>query len=285
MQRSFAIIGRLVQGVIRFFARFPGRVIAFVVRTATGAAHALARAAQTLPGLAQRAVEGIINFFQQLPGRVAHFFTSMVSQSINLMHRMQSRAEWFAAGIFQGFISGIQGLPQAVWGILQDVIGTIRSVITAGFNAVRDFAAGLWAGFRKGLGINSPSLIEKQMWQITGVVDEETKKLAKQTMKVQKLSRDMADTQFGVGVNGSSRAQDLRRLASMHARNRDRARMIPSNFRRRKATGDARRGRTEKRRELVITNWHQGRGYMREIADDAVDDNSSFDDFVGSGGY
>jgi hypothetical protein len=68
-------------------------------------------------------------------------------------------------------------------------------------------------------------------------------------------------------------------LASMHQRNQNRARTLAGLSEKRRARAASRRSSTGmKKREIQITNWHTGRGYMREIADNAIDDYDSFEE-------
>jgi len=282
MRASLKLMARLVRGVVSFLSKLPGKVIRLIVRTSVGAAHAFMKMVKALPHLAAEAVKGIINFIQQLPSRVAHFILATVAKSIILWGRFKRLAIQFAKGAAKGFIDALKNLPKTVSGILGKVIQAWKDVIKAGFDAAKAFASGLWNGFKKGLGINSPSLIERQMWQITDVMDEETKKMARHTMNVQKLSKQLADNQFGLmDPEGIRDSRSLVRLASMHARNQHRARTLAGLSGKRRAVGRARRGSGDRRAEIRITNWHEGRGHMREIAEDVVDDDASFNDFVG----
>ena len=285
MQRLAKRIGNAaknaVTAVVHWFQKLPGRVAAFVVRMVTRAVTLFNRARVALPRLAGQATNSVITWFRKLPGRVISFVQRMVSRAINLLQNLAHKAQKFGDDIYNGIVTGIQGLPGAVQGILGKVISAIKGVIQQGFNAVKDFASGLWHGFKAGLGINSPSFIEKAMWQITGVMEGETKKISKHTMRVQQLSKQLAATGWGGADLRDMRGRaGIVDLASMHARNRNRFRDAANRSGRREiriAHRDDRRNDPNRRFALDITNWHEGRGHMREIAEDAIDDNQSFE--------
>lgn len=219
--RVFAIAGRIVNAVINFFARLPGRVVAFVVAMVSRAIALFNRLRSEGPAAIARMHNAIVNWFARLPGRVAAFISSMVNRAIALFHRLIGAAQNLGSSIYNGVMGGLSALPGAVAGIFSNVVSAMRGQISAGIAAVTDFAAGMWSGFKKGLGINSPSYIEEAMWQITGVLEEETKKIAKQTMAVQRLSKQMAATEFSVGSD--SGASGYTQLAIAHSANQRRS--------------------------------------------------------------
>ncbi len=278
--KIFALTLALITKVVNFFRKLPGRVAAFVTRMVLSALRLFGRMAKAAPKLAAEAVHGTINFFQALPGRVAAFVAKMVAKAIAKFKDLKSKAISFSKGAARGFVDGIKGLPGTVSGILGKVIQAFKDVITQGFNAAKSFAGGLWKGFKKGLGINSPSFIEKHMFQMNDTINKETKKMARQTANIQKLGQRWIASNSGLGSAGRfSDRSGYAGLASMHARNLTRAQQLSGAAGKR---GDRRitvksSGAHDKRHEMKITNWHEGKGWVREIAEDVVDDDNSFD--------
>lgn len=215
---------RAVTGVINFFKQLPGRVASFVARMVARAIALFNTVKTQGPKLIAQMVTGVINWFRQLPSRTATFLTNMVTKVKAGFSRAKNSAIEMAGKLLKGFIDGIKGLPGQALGIVDQAIAMFKEAASRAFNAAKSFAKGLWDGFKDGLGINSPSLIEKQMYQINRVAGEETKKMAKKTMKIQRISRQLAKTQFTVGDPGMpSSLQDYRRLAVMQSRNQKRA--------------------------------------------------------------
>lgn len=285
--RMIALVAQAVTRTIAWFQQLPGRIRAAVVRMAAAALAAIISFAVNFPNNAAKAVTGTINWFQQLPGRVRSYVVRMVAQAIEQVDQMRADMIRMAGQMAAGFINGITGLPSAVGGILSNCVSAIKGQITAAFNAVREFASNMWKGFKAGLGISSPSYIEEAMFQMVRVTDAETKKLAKNTMKVQAISKKMAQTQFGVGdMKAPGAGRDYMRLASLHASNLNRVRSLGDASGRR-TVRDARRRDARPRRgapgvvPFRITNWREGTGYMAEIAQDVVDEEYDYDDSVG----
>ena len=179
-------------GVINFFAALPGRVAAFfsnMYHRAVALALSLARGARSA---ASATVSGIASFFSALPGRVAGWFSSVYTKAKAKLDQMVTSAKNMAKNVVNGIKSGLASLPGVVGGALDKVIQAFKDLVQKGFNAAKDFAGGLWKGFKKGLGINSPSFIEKQMFQITKVTKEETDRLKGQVKNVQRVGSRLA---------------------------------------------------------------------------------------------
>ena len=178
----------LVQGVISFFAQLPGRVANFVASMVNRGLALFILFNAKARSFAASLVAGVVSFIAQLPGRVASFVQSMVTRAIGLFNSMVGRAREIAGSIVSAIRNGLAALPGVVDGAINAAISAFRAMVGRAFDAAKSFASGLWDGFKKGLGINSPSLIEKQMVQITEVVREETGTLRSQVRAVQGLS-------------------------------------------------------------------------------------------------
>jgi TP901 family phage tail tape measure protein len=281
-EKMIELAGRAITGIVNFFQKLPERVARFVLSMVTRAINLFNRVKEEGPRLALETVTGIINFFQNLPARIAAFFVTLASRARQKMIDFKNSVVNFAEDAAQGFVDGIRDLPSAMGDILGDLIQAIRDKITDAFNSVRDFARGLWDGFRDGLNMKSPSIIERAMWQITGTMEREVKRLKRQTLDVQGTARKLARTQFSIGQTTPRTTDKYAALARTHQANRDRARTLlaASQTRRARVNAGTRRaaGAPRERIPMEITNWRQGRGYMYDIAQDAVDDNESYND-------
>lgn len=284
------LAARAVMGVINFFKKLPGRIASFVIQTALKAIAKFNEIKAAIPRLAAEAVNGVVNFFQQLPARVYNFVNSMVNRAKAAFSRMKTNAIQMATAMFNGVVEAITGLPATIAGILDNCISAFKDVVTSAFNAAKDFAGGLWDGFKSGLGIKSPSFIEKHMFQMNKTLDSESKKMAKKTAAIQKIGKKYIDRTTTFGANGkavpsSSAASGYVKLASMHATNQNRARSLAGSAGKR-SVADARRADRkgtagDRKVAMEITNWRTGHGYIRGIAQDAVDDDQDYSETLG----
>jgi TP901 family phage tail tape measure protein len=282
-QKMITLMAQAVMGTIRWAAKLPGRIASFISSMVSAAVRFMVGFAKALPGYAAQAATGIITEIGRLPGQIIGLIGRMVNGAANLMRKLPGIARQVASGIFHGLADTLRGLPSLISGVLQQCISAFTGVIGQAYSAAKSFTSGLWSGFKDGIGMNSPSHLERAMWQITGVLDEETKKIAKKTMQVQKLSKQMAATQFSVGGDGGqlSKTGSYAGLAMMSRSNQNRARTLADAQGSRRASrggGAKRRSTVGGRREFVITNWHTGQGYFRDIARGEVDDNEIYND-------
>jgi hypothetical protein len=116
----------------------------------------------------------------KMAGRILNAITIAGGYALNL-----------GQAILQGIWGIIKALPGLVWGLLNDAIAAFKSMVSAAFQAAKDFAGGLWDGFKAGLGIHSPSFIERAAWQITGVLTSEAKKWDRVIKLTHKLGAQM----------------------------------------------------------------------------------------------
>lgn len=153
---------------------------------------------------APRVGNTIISSLTSLPGRVWGIITSAVGKISAGVGSAISAAKRFGQGAINGFMGVISGLPGLATGAISKAISAFRGMIGAAFSAAKSFAGGLWEGFKDGLGINSPSYIEKALWQITGVADAETKRLKSQVSGIQKVGKKLTDISLSPGVDLSA---------------------------------------------------------------------------------
>ena len=139
----------------------------------------------------------IVNFIQQIPGKFVEFFTSALNFLINKVPEFAGRAWDIGTGIFNGIINTITGIPQKIWDTLTNGVNMIKNMVTTAYNAAKDFGKGIWDGFKDGIGIHSPSYVEKALMAIDDQADSTMRGL-NNTMR--SLNRNAS----GLPVNNSA---------------------------------------------------------------------------------
>lgn len=173
--------------VITWFALLPGRVASFFSSMYARAVSWMSSMIAMAASKAAAAYNAVINWFKLLPGRVASFFSDMYARAVAKLSDLIARAASMGSQIYHAIVDWLAKLPGAVGAAIGNAIQAFKEMVGRAFQAAKDFASGLWEGFKDGLGINSPSFIEKQMVQITDVVAQETAKLKSQVRQVQNL--------------------------------------------------------------------------------------------------
>ena len=284
-QKAINLAVRMTLGIIKTAKGLPAKIGGFFAAMAAKSIAKMISFAKSVPEKARQAKDNILNYLKDLPARVGAKILEMVTKAKHFVQRLPMM--FFNAGIdlYEKFRTSIENLPSLVAGIMDNLIGAIKDKITGAFNAVKDFASNMWDGFKAGLHINSPSIIEKKMWEITGVMDTEVKKMKKKTLDVQNMSKTLAKTSFTVGDPGAlPSAAGYRKLAVMHQTNQKAARMLAEGAGK-QGLHDARR--TDRKLQphgkvpFHIDNWREGTGHFRNIAQDVVDDDHDYEDSLG----
>jgi TP901 family phage tail tape measure protein len=180
--------------IVTWFQKLPGRIAAFFVSLWHNAQSTWTSFKSGAINFAVSTYNGLVTWFQKLPGRIAGFFTSMYNGAVSRLSNMASAAGRWGSQIYNGIANFVRKIPGAVSGALSNAINAFLGVISSAYNAAKSFGKGLWDGFKKGIGINSPSYIEKAMWAITDVTQTETRRLGGHVRLMQQLAGKINQT-------------------------------------------------------------------------------------------
>lgn len=275
-------MGRLalrgVMATIRFFQQLPGRVGAFIGNTVSRGISLFNKIATSLPRIAAQAVSNVIKWVSDLPGRVGTFMANTVNRARTALSKLPSVARNAALSLFNGFMGIVGDLPGTVGRVVGNLIDAFRGAIRSAYEAAKDFAGGLWDGFKKGLGISSPSFIERAAFSMNKTMVDETKKLADQTMAIQKIGKKYASMSFSLGdLSGPS---GVNALAMSQAMNRKRIETLMGGREGRPTSITLNRNGSDTSRlvdgELRIDP--SGRAFIRGVAEDTYETGYEFDD-------
>lgn len=166
-----------VMAVINWFAQLPGNIANFVNQMANAVGNAFNNARNWAVNAFVNLVNSAISWFASLPGRIAAFAGAMAGTAGNV-----------ANSAVNGFIGWFQSLPGRVGGILNNVLGTIGNFAGAIWDKAKQLASGFWEGFKKGLGIHSPSYVEKAFFNIQDAGIETIDQMKKNVRSLNTLS-------------------------------------------------------------------------------------------------
>lgn len=166
-----------ITAAVTFFSELPGRVWEFLKQLGVFISQTFTLLRTTMVTLVSEAVEAVVGFFTALPGRVWEFLTQLVTdmvaigrQVLDTIHTEGSRwvtaIQTAASDLVTGFMDRIRKLPDDVWTTLMNLRDTIKNAAGALLKAAKGAATSLWDGFRQGLGMESPSYLERAMTRI-----------------------------------------------------------------------------------------------------------------------
>lgn len=190
--------------IVTWFQKLPGRVAAFFTSMWHSAQTTWTNFKNGAINFAVSSYNSIVNWFQKLPGRVYSLLVNMKNQAVSAFTSAVNSARSFGSNLYNGFVNWVQKIPGAVRGALGNAIQAFKNMISSAFSVAASFGKGLWDGFKQGLGIHSPSYIERAMWQITGVTQTESKRLGTHVKLMQQMAGQIAETnpaKAAVGLN------------------------------------------------------------------------------------
>ena len=194
--QTVAMIQASVNAFVVFFQTLPQN-IGFIIGS-------IIRFWWDLPANIANGVMTIINWLSQLPGRAYAIASSMVGAIGAWFNQLPGRGQAAGQGLVSGFISFLQQLPGMVGGIFNNVVNTISGWAGQLFNRARDIAGKFWEGFKQGLGIHSPSYIEKAFMAIGLQSTQTLAQMDTDMNKLNNISFGNFNTLLGPGNTGGS---------------------------------------------------------------------------------
>ncbi len=177
----------------KFFTILPGRLAGWLVQAATALKNFEVQAVADVASWIVRTSTSIANFFESLPARVAGWLERVITNIINWGNNAANWAGQIGLNFVNGILNFLNQLPGLAGQVLDNVITAFKNMIGDAWNAAKGFAKGLWDGFKSGLGISSPSYIERAITKISGHMMTETDKIGSYVKKINGLGQQMMD--------------------------------------------------------------------------------------------
>ncbi|MGX9924103.1 phage tail tape measure protein [Streptomyces sp. NPDC002248] len=191
-------------GITNWFQKLPGRIWGFLTSLVNGSITRVNSLKTALVNGASSAYNGTVNWFQKLPGRIWDFMVSTKNRVASGATSIINTARDLGSKAYHGVVDTVANMPGRVWDILQNVKQQFLNMVSSAFNSAKQFAGGLWDGFKDGLGIHSPSYIERAMFAISDTTGRESVKLKSQVRSMQSLSRGLQEVQNNASMTMSS---------------------------------------------------------------------------------
>ena len=210
----------IVNGVINWIKLLPGRVAAWFTDMKNKAIAIATAFWQAAKQKASDIYNGIVNFIKLLPGRIVAIFNDLKTRGTGVLTEAWKKAVEIAGKLKDGFINIIKALPGLVADVFRNILSTIGNFAGSLWDKAKSVGSSLWEGFKSGLGINSPSFLEKAVFQINKTFGIEIPKMKKQVQKIQTFTDDV------VTNNPAARASTAAGLALTRLTNQ--ARLLQS---------------------------------------------------------
>ena len=119
---------------------------------------------------------GVVSWFSKLPGRILSYGSKVYNGAKTLGKKM-----------IDGIKNQIKNLPKTVKDAITNAINGVGKLGSKAYSALKNIGSNMWNGFKKGLGISSPSYIEKAMFAINDEGENMRKNLFHTFRRLNKL--------------------------------------------------------------------------------------------------
>lgn len=194
--KALVLGARWVDSIVRYLQQLPGKVASFLSNVLSNAASWASNMISRAVQMGSSFLSSVGSFLAQLPGRVGSFLSSALSTAASFPGRFASAAASMGSSMLSALSSGIAGIPGIISNVLSNAVSGIGAWGSRAAAAMRNLAAGMWSSFKAGLGISSPSFIERAMTAIGENVVDNTSTVAGQVKQLMSLGKELASTNF-----------------------------------------------------------------------------------------
>lgn len=155
------LAGELIMAVINWFAQLPGKIWTFLQNAWKFLVTAFTNMKASAIALVTALITSVLNWFSQLPGKVSQFITNAANSIRNGFENAKNWAVNAVRNLLSGIGSILAQIPSIFTNIFNKVISFLANLPSVLWNKAKSIASSFWEGFKNGLGIHSPSYVEK----------------------------------------------------------------------------------------------------------------------------
>jgi len=157
-----------IGGVIDWFSKLPGRIGDWLSRTWDAVSGWFVRMWHSAVDLAGRLINNVTDWFSALPGRVAHWVSNMWNRAVGIFNDLRHTIPRVVGDMVGDVVSWFRGLPGKIYDAISGLAGEL-------WNKAKNIGGRFWQGIKDGLGIHSPSYVEKAFMAISAQAEQTTK--------------------------------------------------------------------------------------------------------------
>lgn len=188
VKQAYEMASNFVSTIVDFLSSLPGKVVKWFTVMLAKTIFFKDKMIHWAKTTGRKFVESVVQFIKELPGKIYRFIADTIQKVTDAVPRIARQARDFALGMFNGIKNILRDLPGMVGDMVMNAIDALKDFAGRAWRAAKDIGSNLWEGFKEGLGISSPSFLERAMFQIVDTIDNETGRLAKQVKGIQKLA-------------------------------------------------------------------------------------------------
>ena len=138
-------------------------------------------------------INAIIGWFLRLPGAIGGAIAKVVSAIIAWAGNIAARGARAAQGFLDSVMARFNNLKGLIGTAISNAVSSITGFAQQAWDNAKKLGSSIWEGFKKGMGISSPSFIERAMVQVGKVTNDQVANLAEQVRYMQRLGSTIPD--------------------------------------------------------------------------------------------
>lgn len=194
---AVAIATGMFNTVVAFFTALPGQVAAFLSAAWSTLVNWFTSMYNSATSIVSNTISAVVSFFSGLPGRASSAISGLASSIGGKFNEMWSTA----MNALKSFGTEVVNFMTSLPGKMLAAIGNFAG---AAYNKFKSIAGSMWDGFKDGLGIHSPSYIERAMFAIDDQADATVRNLNDQMSQINSLAASAQRVDFATGAPGGS---------------------------------------------------------------------------------
>ena len=165
-------IGFAIGTIIRFFLDLPGNIWEGLKMVDKKLGEWAVIAWNWAKEAGSKLVTNFINWVKELPGNVWTWLVQTAQKIPVWGGQLWTYATLAAGRLVSGIMTAINNLPGQIWDVMVSAAKKLLDIGSTFYNYAKKAAENAWKGFKAGLGIKSPSLIEKALFAIQDTARE-----------------------------------------------------------------------------------------------------------------
>ena len=181
-----------LQQFLAFMGSLPGKIIEFLKTLPERIGFILGLMVGTAIRKGSEFVDSFVNFIKELPGKVLAFIVEMNVKAFQKFTEIVQFAKNAGRNLVDGFLGFVKNIPNSVRNVFNNVTSFIKNLPGKLFAKAKSIGRSLWNGFKKGIGIGSPSLIERALFAIGDSAFDTVDMLNRSTVDFQRFGRNIS---------------------------------------------------------------------------------------------
>lgn len=154
--------------VTDWFQKLPGRIVTLLVDSYNQMVQWGSTALNWAVQAGKDVYNGVTGWFEKLPGRAVSILDDLYNTISGAGVRLGGAAVDLGAKILNGIWSFITSIPSKAGELAEAIWHLITGAASKALDAAAHLGSAIWSGFKKGLGLSSPSHLERAMDTIIG---------------------------------------------------------------------------------------------------------------------